>query len=252
MKKTILLALFLPILVTIPAVAQFGNVWSDFKAYSVDLQNYLNFNIRETLNPLDLYARIAIESAKGDSNIPNPIKTREILRSTMLFNSTSDKFENNSAVRNSLVSDEIDRLITRGAVESFMGSSGQIRYKSKLENTEITLDNISNVSREADDIVTQIMGISPDSPFLSELLGQNQANLNLQTIKIQSEQAKIMAESLAQTMQNNQFLQYSNLNLTNISKQVEQTNRAERVETSTEAARLLRTSSQIDLFGRKY
>ena len=61
-----------------------------------------------------------------------------------------------------------------------------------------------------------------------------------------------MAENLAQVMQNNQFLQYSNLNLANISRQVEQANQTRRVDTAAEAARLLRTSAQIDLFGREY
>jgi hemoglobin-like flavoprotein len=79
---------------------------------------------------------------------------------------------------------------------------------------------------------------------------KNQANLQLQSIKIQSEQAKLVSETLAQSLQTNQFLQYSNLNLANISQQMEEANRARRVDTSTEAARLLRTTSQIDLFGR--
>ncbi|WP_445638785.1 hypothetical protein NSTC745_01449 [Nostoc sp. DSM 114161] len=52
-------------------------------------------------------------------------------------------------------------------------------------------------------------------------------------------------------IQTNQYLQYSNLNLANIAQQTEEANRARRVETSTEASRLLRATSQMDLFGRK-
>ena len=259
MQKTTLLTLSLPFLLVLPAMAQFGDVWTNFKAYSVDLQNYLNTYLSDTLHPLELQAQTAIESAKGDLSIPDPIRAGDIVRTSLLFNPTSDKFENNSAVRGSLVSNEIDRQITRGAVAGFMGLSGQIRYKSKLENAEITLENIAKFSQEADEInsgflnqIQGILGTLPQNGGLTALLSSNQANLHLQTIKIQSEQAKIMAESLAQTMQGNQFLQYSNLNLANISQQVEQTNRARRVDTSAEAARLLRTSSQVDLFGRKY
>ena len=51
MQKSILVTLSLPFMMVLPAMAQFGNVWTDFKAYSVDLQNYLNFYIKETLNP---------------------------------------------------------------------------------------------------------------------------------------------------------------------------------------------------------
>ena len=259
MQKTTLLTLSLPFLLILPAMAQLGYVWTDFQAYSVDLQNYLITNLSDSLKPLEPQARMAIENATGDLNIPNPIRAGDNLRAVLLLNSTSDKFENNSAVRGSLASDEIDRLITWGAVEGIMGPSGQIRYKKKLELAEITLENITNYSEEADRInsgffnqLQGMLGILPQAAGLTALLDSNQANLQLQNIKIQSEQAKILGENLAQAMQSNQFLQYSNLNLANISQQVEQTNRARRVDTSAEAARLLRTSSQIDLFGRKY
>ena len=43
-----------------------------------------------------------------------------------------------------------------------------------------------------------------------------------QTVKIQQEQSKIVAETFAQTLQTNQSLQYSNLNLANISQQMEE------------------------------
>jgi hypothetical protein len=68
---------------------------------------------------------------------------------------------------------------------------------------------------------------------------------------VQSEQSKIIGETLAQTMQTNQYLQYSNLNLASISQQMEEMNRTRRVDSATEAARLMRTTSQIDLFGRE-
>ncbi len=252
MRRILLLTFSIPFVFVLPVAAQLGEVWVDFQAYSIDLQNYLNTYLNKSLSPLQLQAQTAIESSKGDLSIPNPNEARNIISSSLVFNSVSDEFENNSAVQGSLVSNEIDRLITRGAVEGFIGSSGQIRYKSKLENTEIALVNISNISQEADGIFNQILGISPENTAFGALLGQNQANLSLQTIKIQNEQARIMAENLAQVMQNNQFLQYSNLNLANISRQVEQANQTRRVDTAAEAARLLRTSAQIDLFGREY
>ena len=76
-------------------------------------------------------------------------------------------------------------------------------------------------------------------------------NPNTETILVQKLQAKIVAETFAQSIQTNQSLQYSNLNLANISQQAEEANRARRVDTSTEAARLLRATSQLDLFGRE-
>ena len=52
-------------------------------------------------------------------------------------------------------------------------------------------------------------------------------------------------------MQTNQSLQYSNLNLASISQQMDDINRSRRVDSATETARLMRTTAQIDLFGRE-
>ena len=75
--------------------------------------------------------------------------------------------------------------------------------------------------------------------------------MQLQNIEIENQQSKIIADNLGQTIKLNQNLQYSNLNLANISQEIESSNRAVRVNTSAEAARLLRTTSQVDLLGRK-
>ncbi len=74
---------------------------------------------------------------------------------------------------------------------------------------------------------------------------------NLQNINIQNEQSKIIGETLGNTIQIHESLQYSNLNLANISEQMDEVNRARRVDTSAEVARLLRVTSQTDLLGRK-
>jgi hypothetical protein len=75
--------------------------------------------------------------------------------------------------------------------------------------------------------------------------------LQLQAIKVQQEQAKIIAESLSQSIQTNHSLQYANLNLVNLSQQMAEMNRSRRVDAATETARLIRTTSQVDLFGRE-
>jgi hypothetical protein len=141
-----------------------------------------------------------------------------------------------------------------------LGNNGQLRTKIKLQNIETELKNIDAFSEEADrinqdftnSIQSQISQLAGNNPLIGTLLNAvNQSNLQLQQIKIQRDQSKIIAETLAQTIKENQLLQYSNLNLASIATEMEDTNRARRVDTSTEAARLLRTTSQTDLFGRK-
>ncbi|MEH2286459.1 hypothetical protein [Nostoc sp.] len=273
MRKTTIFTFTLLSLAILPAVAQIqtgglGQVWTDFQSYSQDMQDYFQHNnLKNTLNPLEQsQSQIAIESAKGDLKIPNPVAAGQKIRDDSInysYNSDakSSRFENNAAVRGNLVSNELNRIITRGIAVGVLGKNGQTRTKVKLENTEKSLEEIDGLAQETEGsnntFLTQIKsGISSAGKAdptvnaisgLAELLGVSQ----VQMMKIQQEQIKIVAETFGQTLQNNQALQYSNLNLANISQQAEEVNRARRVETSTEAARLLRATSQLDLFGRQ-
>jgi hypothetical protein len=260
MRKTTLLTISLTFLVVLPATAQLGSVWTDFQSYAGDLQTYLTNNLTDTLKPIESEAQSAINNATGELNIPNPITAGQNVRDGMVWYYISDKFDNNATVRANLASNEVNRLITRGAVASVMGEDGQIRLKTKLEETERNLREVDEYSEETDKISNDLLQearniantIANTTPLgqISALLGINQSTLQQQSIRIQRDQLKITGENLGQTMQMNQFMQYSNLNLANISQQVEEANRARRVDTSAEAARLLRTTSQIDLFGR--
>ncbi|MBD2526053.1 MULTISPECIES: hypothetical protein [unclassified Nostoc] len=273
MRKTTIFTLTLLSLAILPAMAQIqtgalGQVWTDFQSYSTDLQNYLQYNLSDNLKPVEVQSQNALSNARGELNIPNPVIAGQRVRDNLiLYSSNSDsrggRFENNSAVRGNLISNELNRVITRGVAVGILGEKGQIRTKSKLENTERSLQDIAG-SNDADNQINSFKnklestGIDTAAKqvisIADNLLGQGLLALlttNQETIKIQQEQSKIVAETFAQTLQNNQSLQYSNLNLANISQQAEETNRARRVETSTEAARLLRATSQLDLFGRK-
>lgn len=259
MKKTILFTLGFLGLLAVPAMAQLGRVWTDFQSYSTDLQNYLRYNVSETLNPLETSSQNALNSSAGDLNIPNPIEAgNQVRRDILFFNSIPDKFENNQAIRANAVTNEINRYITRSTVQGTLGTEGQTRLRNKLETTQTIVESIDETiaaaRQKSDELLGRVASIDPmgqgASNIISGFLGQNQAQLQLQTLEIQSQQAKISTENLAQTIQTNQSLQYSNLNLANISQQMEETNRSRRVDTSTEAARLLRNTAQIDLFGR--
>ncbi|MEH2453968.1 hypothetical protein [Nostoc sp.] len=269
MRKTTIFTITLLSLAILPAMAQvqtgsgLGQVWTDFQSYSTDLQNYLQYNLSENLKPVEVQSQNALSNAKGELNIPNPIVAGQKVRDNLiLYSSNSDsranRFENNSAVQGNLVSNELNRVITRGVAAGVLGQNGQIRTKAKLENTEKSLEDIAGFAQTAEEKSRDLLNkipiphidltkLDPATAVLAQLLNVNQS----QTLKIQQEQSKIVGETFAQTIQTNQSLQYSNLNLANISQQAEEANRARRVETSTEAARLLRATSQLDLFGRQ-
>lgn len=263
MKKIALLTLSLSFLIILPATAQLGKVWTDFQSYSTDLQNYLSNNVNDSLKPVEFQSQNAIDNAKGELNIPNPVEAGERVSSDIFLSSISGKFENNPVVRSNLVTNEINRLITRSSAAGVLGVNGQIRSKTKLQDTENRLENIGVFNEDLDenqqtflndiqDQISRAMSNASLAGQVGQLIGiREQTNLQYQQVKIQREQVKIVAETLGQTIQTNQSLQYNNLNLASLSQQMEDTNRARRVDASAEAARLLRTTSQADLFGRK-
>lgn len=275
MRKTTIFTFTLLSLAILPAMAQvetgLGQVWTDFQSYSTDLQQYLQDNLSENSNPLEVQSQnAALNSAKGELKIPNPVAAGQQVRNDLInysyrSDSRSSRFENNSVVRGNLVSNELNRLITRGIAVGVLGKNGQTRTKIKLDNIQNTLSNVAdsndenqlnqeiqklkaNIPNPSDkNVIAMASGVVAGlSPALAVLLESNQ-----ETLQIQKEQIKIVGESYAKSTQLEQTLQYSNLNLANISQQAEEANRAQRVDTSTEAARLLRATSQLDLFGRK-
>lgn len=259
MKKILLIAIIITPLGILPATAQLGKVWTDFQSYSADLQNHIRNNLNE-LKPLQTQSQNAITNATGELNIPDPVSAGENISNDIYINLLSSNYETNPLINSTVFSDEINRLIFRSSAVGVLGRNGQFRTKLKLQNIERELKNIEAFSKEAENIdqdftsniQQQISQLGANNPIIGTLLNViNQSNLQLQQIKIQRDQSKIIAETLAQTIQENQLLHYSNLNLASISQQVEDANRAQRVDTSTEAARLLRTTSQSNLFGRK-
>ena len=272
MRKTTIFTFTLLSLAILPAMAQvsteLGQVWTDFKLYSTDMEKYFQNNLSENFNPVEAQSRNALDSAKGDTElkIPNPVAAGQKVRDNVInesyrSQSRGSRFENNAAVRGNIASNELNRFITHGAAEGILGKEGQKRTQEKLENTEETLENIAGSAGQAEGVKEQFLGNIGNDPNLkggdkeivnailglAKLIGFTQ----LQTIRIQEAQSQFLGETFAQTIQTNQSLQYSNLNLANISQQAEEANRARRVDTSTEAARLLRATSQLDLFGRE-
>jgi hypothetical protein len=261
MRKITLLTLAFSTLLFLPAVAQtsmsgLGYVFSDFDQYSKDFQNYLQYNVQGTFGQQDYITPFAIKNNSEPVlfNIPDPVAAGQEARDRIFDNFISNKFENNPVVNGARVSNEINRIVTRSSVTGVLGLKGQRRLYLKLDQVG---DSINSIDQEVGNLennileqIRQFVGAAGRSAGLPGQLAEPQAQLQIQMIKILQTQSKINAETFGQTVQTNQALQYSNLNLANISQQVEETNRARRVDSSAEAARLLRTTSQIDLFGR--
>ncbi|MCC5659537.1 hypothetical protein LC608_21705 [Nostoc sp. XA010] len=269
MRKTTIFTLTLLSLAILPVMAQqdqtlVGQVWSDFQSYSRDLQDYFQYrNVNENLNPeSDGQNAISATSNEGELKIPNPVAAGQKVRDNVIdysyrSQSRASRFENNAAVRGNLAGNELNRLITRGVAVGVLGKNAQSRIKGKLENLQSELfDSSGSGGTRSGGTTLPCPTEATPTPagvtcnLIQDLVTQL-LNPDPEIIQLQKLQSRIVAETFAQTIQTNQSLQYSNLNLANISQQSEEANRARRVDTSTEAARLLRATSQLDLFGRE-
>lgn len=265
------------LLSTAPSWASLGNIWIDFQAYSNDFRNYLSNQTANSFNPLQSTVNSSINNATGDLRIPNPNTTNQDINSQVSQYPIPDKYENNPVVRANQISQKLDREITRGAIAGSLGSGGQARIKNTLESAQNSVQKVNvlaetaNTNKQKKQIEIQaaansLTGLSLDnlnpvsSAFsalinnqakLTQLAWEGLADLELDQITIQQEQTKILAANLGVNLQMQQDLQYNNLNLINISSELEDMNRDRRIENATAAARLLRVTSQSGLISRE-
>ena len=263
----------------LPAMAELGDVWTQFMEYAGDFQDYTKEQAREMLKPIEESdSEQFITDSEDDLDISNPNKARTNAEELLNSGQPTDAFENNSVVRELIVGNEIDRQITRGAVEGVLGEGGQTRIKDLLNDTQETVDTIEGIHSSAvvtkqnsdgsiSTLVSSIEGINGQAQgrlntrdvnkdIMKALLEQSRldqeawsalAQLEVDLIQTQSEQSKILGEMLSSTTQINKDQQYTNLNLANISRQMDEANRARRVEEAASAANLFRVAAQTDL-----
>lgn len=257
----------------LPSWAGLGNVWIEFQSYSNDFKNYLNNQATEMFNQMQT-VNTTVNNASGELRIPNPNTTRKDVINQLSQYPIPDKYENNPVVHGSKTSNNLDRQITRGAIDATLGSGGQARIKNTLQNAQNSVQQVNiavetastNKQRKQLEIqaaANTLTGLNIDnlnpvtSAFssmlnnqakLTQLTWEGLADLEMQNLNIQNEQTRILAANLGTNIQIQQDLQYSHLNLTNISTELEDINRDRRIETATTAARLLRVATQSNLF----
>ncbi|MBR8835125.1 MAG: hypothetical protein DSM106950_14100 [Stigonema ocellatum SAG 48.90 = DSM 106950] len=239
-----------------------GKISTEFNNYTQALQQYIRSNLPQKLEPIDQsYTKDAMDRflTTDPFHIPDPIQAEQEIDNVVtnkFQNTKPDFFENNLTLKQTFARNELNREITRGVVQGVMGTD----VKSKIETIENDvikyIDKSIEKQQKAKDFLSE--AINTACSTLSQVNSgvnntqtcQNALSADVQRdmLRIQGYQTKIQAETFAQTIQMNQSQQYSNLNLVNVSQQLEEANRARRVDSSAETGRLLRATTQIGLF----
>jgi hypothetical protein len=187
---------------------------------------YLNKILSDQLQPLskalgsDLNS--AISDAMGAVGLPDPIAAR---KSVGKIAQKSDSYLDQTE----LATNEVDRQITRAAIDSTLSSEGQKRIQQQANSTQNSVNLVEQQAQAAQgEVVTQNV----------------MKQIALQNAQISSVLGSLRADSL----QAAQRQELTNVNLTNISRSIDgqnQSKQAERVGTGLE---VLKTTSRARLF----
>jgi hypothetical protein len=172
-----------------------------------------------------------IKDSQGEMGIPNPNAVRGRIDSGAIASEAADipdAFEVNKVVWGTYAGNQVDRDLTRLGIETVLGATGQQRMKQETNSTQSTVKGIVTDADEA-----QKLDVTQD--------------VMKKQIRIFAQQSLILGAMRADAMQARVDTQYTNLNITNISRSLDEANRARRVEDSAQAAKLLFIASQSHL-----
>lgn len=172
-----------------------------------------------------------LDEAAGDMGIPNPNDARQSAEEEAKDgDSTPDVFEINKDAYAVGVGNLIDRIATRQAIESVLGKPGQEKTVKELDsNSQAVEDNALAASQAQELDVTQ---------DIMKLFITNDARTSA-----------ISAASRAELSRLRTDVQFTNLNLVNISRTLDEQARHYRVQRAASSAKILTLSAQAGLIG---
>lgn len=172
-----------------------------------------------------------VENATGEMNIPNPNQTRaEIEKSTVESTAAQqpDVFEMNNVVWGVYAANDMDRDLTRLAIESVMGEAGQKQMNTTIQSVEKVVKEIGDDANKAQklDVTQDVMKTQ---------------------IKAFAQQSVLLAGIRAEASRSRVDTQFTNLNLMNASRTLDELTRSQRMESSSNAMYLIEISGQSNL-----
>lgn len=190
------------------------------------LPSYFNQIVASSLKPLsdslgkDLNS--AVSSATGALGLPDPIKSRTDVEQ-IATNSNKPLY---SAEQ---VANEVDRLLTRGAVDSTLSQEGQQLIKQEAQQTQHSVGLVQQQAQAAQ----------------QEVATQNV----MKQIALQNAQTgAVLGAIRADSLQAAQRQEMTNLNLTNISRSLDGQNQVKQSEMVGAGLDTLRITSRARLF----
>jgi hypothetical protein len=201
-------------------------VIEQFNQQLSSIGDYLNKVVAAQIKPLSDSLGKDLEAALGDVTgalgLPDPIKSRSDVEKVA---SATDTPVNQSEQ----ATNEVDRQITRAAVNSTLGKEGQQQIKEQVEQTQNSVGLVQQQAQVAQQAVST-------QDVLKQIAEQN------------AQTGTILGSLRADSLQAAQRQDLTNLNLTNISRSLDGQNQAQQSELIGAGFDTFRTASRARLF----
>lgn len=172
-----------------------------------------------------------VGQAQGEMGVPSPNQARveiEAGATNTPADITLDVFEVNPVVHGVYSSNNVDRDLTRMQVQTVLGQAGQAKTKEQIDSTQQVVEGISTDANDAQELdVTQ--------------------DVMKKQIKAFAQQSLILGQMRSDALQARLDTQFTNLNLTNMSRTLDEVGRSERNSHSANAMFLIEISGLSQL-----
>ncbi|MBE9113169.1 hypothetical protein IQ273_27690 [Nodosilinea sp. LEGE 07298] len=207
----------------------FTDIFGIFRQAFETSKTYVEQTIADLLTPLPGDLEGVIQNALGDLGLVDPNRVRSAIAEELTTILEGDLAQSDSIYAGLETANEVDRQLTRAQVDAVLGQSGQAATRDKITWIE---DTIGQVHQHADSAQTAVS----TQAAIKQMAQQN------------ARQSEILGAVQSELLQSRQDAQLTNLNLANMSQNLDQEARARRLQSLGSALDTLQISAQARLF----
>ena len=207
----------------------FTDIFGIFRQAFETSKTYIEQTISGLLTPLPGDLEGVIQNTLGDLGLVDPNQVRSAIAEELTTILERDLVQSDSLYASLETANEVDRQLTRAQVDAVLGQSGQATTRDKITWIE---DTIGQVQQHADSAQTAVS----TQAAIKQMAQQN------------ARQSEILGAVQSELLQSRQDAQLTNLNLANMSQNLDQEARARRLQELGNALDTLQISAQARLF----
>lgn len=206
----------------------FTDIFGIFRQAFETSKTYIEQTLSGLLTPLPDDLEGVIQNALGDLGLVDPNRVRSEISTELATILEGDLAQSDSIYAGLETANEVDRQLTRAQVDAVLGQGGQAATRDKITWIE---DTIGQVQQHADTAQTVVS----TQAAIKQMAQQN------------ARQSEILGAVQSELLQSRQDAQLTNLNLANMSQNLDQEARARRLQELGNALDTLQISAQARL-----